>query len=98
MTMEEYRKAYMDGYLAGKEDAKAEIASTSEQAVVTADDIMKRYGVGRNKALEVIRAVRRTNNGGALGTRGRVLYGELLNWESRRDNTFMKDLKAREAR
>lgn len=94
MTMEEYRKAYMDGYLAGKEDAKREIATTSEQAVVTAEDIMKRYGVGRNKALEVIRAVRRTNNGGALGTRGRVLMGELLCWESRRDNTFVRDLKA----
>lgn len=98
MSIEEYRKAYMDGYLAGKEDAKKEIATTSEQAVVTVEFLMERYGVGKNKAYEVIRAVRRTNNGGALGTRGKVLMGELLCWEARRDNTFMRDLRAREAR
>lgn len=54
-----------------------------EQGRVALDcqDIMERYGVGTNKAREIIRGIRSVCGGGKLGE-GRVLPSEVLYWES----------------
>lgn len=44
-------------------------------------DIMARYGVGVNKARDIIRGIRSVCGGGKLGE-GKVLPSEVLYWES----------------
>ena len=45
------------------------------------EDIMRRYAVGRTRALEIIRGIRSVCGGGKLGS-GKVLPSEVLYWES----------------
>ena len=45
------------------------------------EDIMRRYAVGRTRALEIIRGIRSVCGGGKLGS-GKVLPAEVLYWES----------------
>lgn len=54
-----------------------------EREVVCLDveGLMERYGVGRNKALELMRCIRSTCGGGKLGA-GKVLMSEVRHWES----------------
>lgn len=46
-------------------------------------DIMRRYDVGMNKALCIMRGIQEFNGGGALG-KGRILRTELEYWEANR--------------
>lgn len=90
MGREEYLRAYSEGYMAGLEKARAEKAE--EKPFFTIDDIVERYGCGRNKAGEIMRAVRHVTNGGGFGSCGMVKRAELLYWESIVDKTFMERL------
>ena len=87
MSMEEYRKAYMDGYVAGLEKAKAE-----EKSFFTIEDIIKRYGCGKSKAGEILRAVRHVCGGGGFNSTEMVKRSELIYWESIVDKTFVERL------
>lgn len=64
-------------------DLDIEIREFREQGKVALnhEDIMKRYGVGRTRALEIIRGIRSVCGGGKLGV-GKVLPAEVLYWES----------------
>ena len=46
-------------------------------------DIMKRYEVGINQAMSLIRAIRAFNGGGVL-SKGKVLVSEVTYWEESR--------------
>lgn len=87
---EPYMRAYMDGYTAALEKAKAE----QKSPVIDKEGIIKRYGnrIGINKAGEILRAVRHCCNGGKLGSCSVVLLSELEYWESIVDKTFLARL------
>ena len=87
MSMEEYCKAYMEGYVAGLEKAK-----TEEKSFFTVEDIAKRYGCGINKAGEVLRAVRHLCGGGGFNSCSLIKRSELLYWESYVDKSFVERL------
>ena len=91
MSIEEYRDAYMKGFLDGLEKARSE-ATPTEKPYFAVEDIMQRYDCGRNKAGEIMRAVRRVSGGGSLGARGKVKRSELLHWESIVNKKFMERL------
>ena len=97
MSMEEYRKAYMDGYVAGLERARNE-AVKEEKPFFTVDDVASRYNCGKNKAGEIIRAVRHVTGGGGFGSCGMVKRSELLYWESIVEKTFVERLSTGEAK
>lgn len=97
MTNEEYRKAYMEGYVAGLEKGREE-SEKELKPIFKNKDIMERYGIGRGKASEVIRAVRHVSGGGGFGTAGMVKRSELLYWESIVDKTFLARLYTSEAK
>lgn len=96
MSMEEYREAYMAGYVAGLEKGKAE--NKNEKPYVTMEDIMERYNCGMTKAGEILRAIRRVCGGGGFGSSIMVKRAELEYWETIVDKTFMANLKATEAK
>ena len=52
-------------------------------------DIMARYGVGRTRALEIIRGIRSVCGGGKLGS-GKVLPSEVVYWESLIDKRMVR--------
>lgn len=56
-----------------------EYAELKRQAF-TYIDIMKIYGVGRNKAYKIIQDIKKKCNGGKLGV-GKVLKSEIEHWE-----------------
>ena len=97
MSTEEYKKIYMEGYTAGLRDGKAE-AQKEEKPFFDNDDIRNRYGVGKAKASEIIRAVRHVCGGGGFGASGMVKRSELLYWESIVDTTFIEKLAATAAK
>lgn len=97
MSMEEYKKAYMEGYTAGLEKARSE-AKAEEKPYITVEDIMARYGCGMTKAGEILRAIRRVCGGGGFGSSVMVKKAEMLYWETIVDKTFIRDLKACEAK
>ena len=87
MTVQEqfYMQAYMSGYTAGVEKARAE----SLKPYLTVEDVMERYGgISKCKAYEIMRAVRHCCNGGKLNHDGMVLLSELEYWESIVDPKF----------
>ena len=90
--MDEYKKAYMEGYAAGLEAAKLE--ANSVKPYFTVEDVVERYGCGLNKAREIIRAVRHVTGGGGFGMSGRVKRVELLYWESIVDKTYLYRVSA----
>lgn len=93
MSNEEYQRIYMEGYTAGLRDGKAE-AQSQEKPFFKAEDIMKRYEVGLNKAYEILRAVRAVTGGGGFGTAGMVKRSELLYWESIVDKKYLTRISA----
>ena len=88
MLSEEYKSAYMAGYMAGKESAQAE----SRQPYLDRDGIIARYGgkIGINKAMEIIRSVRHVCGGGKLDSASLVLVSEVEYWESQVNKEFKK--------
>ena len=62
-----------------------------EKAYITKTDIQDRFGVGINKAGEIMRDIRRACNGGKLGA-GKVLPAELEYWESLVDKQYKERL------
>jgi hypothetical protein len=96
MLMEEYRDAYMKGYVDGL--AKGQAEAQEEKPFFTIEDIMKRYDCCQSKAGQILRAVRHVCNGGGLGTNDKVKKAELLYWETIVDKTFLRELKSTEAR
>lgn len=70
-------QAYALGYEAGKK-----AASGGEKPYMDAGDIAARYGVGINKARDILNAVRLFCNGGKLNHESRVLVSEVRYWES----------------
>ena len=96
MLMEEYRDAYMQGYVAGLEKGQAE--AKVDKPFFTIDDIMARYDCCQSKAGQILRAVRHVCNGVGLGVNDKVKRSELLYWETIVDKTFLKELKATEAK
>lgn len=83
-----YMRAYMDGYTAGLERARGEV----KKPYLTVDDVAVRYDVGKAKAGDIMRAVRRCCNGGKLEHDGRILLSELEYWESIPDTKFKERL------
>ena len=91
MTAQEqfYMEAYMSGYTAGVEKARAQ----SAKPYLTVGDVMERYGgISKCKAYEIMRAVRHCCNGGKLNHDGMVLLSELEYWESIVDPKFKERL------
>ena len=91
MTAQEqfYMEAYMSGYTAGVEKARAQ----SAKPYLTVEDVMARYGgMSKCKAYEIMRAVRHCCNGGKLNHDGMVLLSELEYWESIVDPKFKERL------
>lgn len=91
MGRDEYMKAYMEGYTAGIEKARAD-AKADEKPYFTLEDIMKRYQVGKNKAGEILRAVRHASGGGGLGSCSMVKRSELFYWETLVDKRYIERL------
>lgn len=85
MTSEEYKSAYMAGYMAGKESAV-------KQPYLDRDGIIARYGgkIGINKAMQIIRSVRHTCGGGKLDSASLVLVSEVEYWESQVNKEFKR--------
>lgn len=83
-----YMRAYMDGYTSALEKVKQE----QKSPVIDKEGIQKRYGVGINKAGEILRSVRHCCNGGKLGSCSVVLLSELEYWESVVDKTYLARL------
>lgn len=81
-----YMKAYMDGYTAAMEKAKAERA----KPYVDKESLIERYDgkIGVNKASEILRNVRHVCNGGRLDHSSLVLLSELEYWEGLVDKQF----------
>ena len=91
MTAQEqfYMEAYMSGYTAGVEKARAQ----SAKPYLTVEDVMERYGgISKCKAYEIMRAVRHCCNGGKLNHDGMVLLSEREYWESIVDPKFKERL------
>ena len=76
-----YMRAYMDGYTAGLERARGEVKKT----FLTVEDVAARYDVGKAKAGEIMRAVRRCCNGGKLDAKGNPT--ELQGYPARQGRT-----------
>lgn len=74
---EEVMQAYALGYEAGKKAASGE-----GKPYMTADDLSERYDVGKNKARDILNAIRLYCNGGKLNHESRVLVAEVEYWES----------------
>ena len=85
MLSEEYKSAYMAGYMAGKE-------SVVKQPYLDRDGIIARYGgkIGVNKAMQIIRAVRHVCGGGKLNSASLVLVSEVEYWESQVNKEYKK--------
>ena len=85
---DEYKSAYMAGYMAGKESAETE----ARQPYLDRDGIIARYGgkIGINKAMEIIRSVRHVCGGGKLNSASLVLVSEIEYWESLVDKSYKK--------
>lgn len=85
-----YMRAYMDGYTAAMEKAKAE----QVKPYIDKEALIKRYDgkIGMNKALEILRNVRHVCNGGSLHHDGLVLLSELEYWESLVDKQYKERL------
>ena len=68
-----------------------EVREFREQGRIALDceDIMARYGVGINKAREIIRGIRSVCGGGKLGA-GKVLPQEVAYWESLVDRKYVR--------
>jgi hypothetical protein len=84
MDRNEYARAYAEGYAAG-------IATVTEKRlspVLRIEDIQERYGVGVNKARQILQAIRRNCNGGKLDAAGAVLVSEAEYWETLVDKQF----------
>lgn len=62
-----------------------------KKTALTAADIMKMFGVGRNKAYGIIRQIRCECGGGKLGA-GKVLPSELEYWANTPDKRKVKRL------
>ena len=91
MTAQEqfYMEAYMSGYTAGVEKARAQ----SAKPYLTVEEVMERYGgISKCKAYEIMRAVRHCCNGGKLNHDGMILLSELEYWESIVDPKFKERL------
>lgn len=88
MTSEEYKSAYMAGYMAGKESA----ACAEKRPYLDRDGIIARYGgkIGSNKAMQIIRSVRHTCGGGKLDSASLVLVSEVEYWESLVNKEYKK--------
>ena len=71
----------VDIYLRGVADGLAR-AKTEEKPYLDHADIMARYGVGENKARDIIYAIRRYCDGGLLNCTSKVLLSEAIAWES----------------
>lgn len=89
MDRQEYARAYAEGYAAG-------IASVTvlppPSPVLRLADIQERYGVGINKARQIIQAIRHVCNGGHLQSSSAVFIAEAEYWESLVDKQFKKRL------
>lgn len=67
------------------------------KAYLDKTDIMERYGVGMNKAVGIISAVRRICGGGQLPA-GKILPAELAYWEDLRNRIAAEEAAMRESR
>ena len=85
-----YKRAYMAGYTAAKEERRA----VDEAPYIDKEGLIKRYNgkIGQNKAGEILRAVRRCCNGGKLDSCSIVLVSELEYWETLVDKRFKERL------
>lgn len=90
MLDEEYMRAYMDGYTAGMEKARAD----ARDPVIDREGLIERYRgrISDGKAYEIIRAVRHCCNGGKLNSSSLILLSELEYWESVVDPTYLERL------
>ena len=90
MTNEEYMRAYMAGYTAALEKQR----EAEAKPYIDKDGIIERYDgkIGKNKAYEIIQAVRHCCNGGKLNSSSLVLLSELEYWESVVDAKFKERL------
>lgn len=78
MTIEDYRAAYMDGYLAGLAEEQKTAVMTREAIIQYFKDVGVELSDG--KAYEIIRSVRENFNGGILGSPSMVTKPEFLAW------------------
>ncbi len=90
MLNEEYMRAYMDGYTAGLEKARADF----RDPVIDREGLIERYRgrISNDKAYEIIRAVRHCCNGGKMKSSSLILLSELEYWESVVDPTYLERL------
>lgn len=90
MSNEAYMEAYMAGYTAALEKQR----EAESKPYIDKDGIIERYGgkIGKNKAYEIIQAVRHCCNGGKLQSSSLVLLSELEYWESVVDAEFKERL------
>ena len=88
MDRDEYARAYAAGYAAGIADS----GPTAVSPVLTVKDLQKRYGVGENKAQNILRAIRRHCNGGKLDSCSTVLLSEAQYWEGLVDKMYKERL------
>ena len=84
MLDNEYALAFAQGYAAGV----ASVQAAPPSPVLKVEDIQKRYGVGINKARNILQAIRHVCNGGKLGSSSAVLISEAVHWESLVDAQF----------
>lgn len=84
MDRNEYARAYAEGYAAGIAVATEKRSSP----VLRIEYIQERYGVGVNKARQILQAIRRNCNGGKLDAAGAVLVSEAEYWETLVDKQF----------
>lgn len=88
-AQETYMQAYMAGYNAALKDAEEE----KVKPYIDREALIKRYDgkIGDAKAYEIMRAVRRSCNGGKLQHDSLILLSELVYWE----NEVVKKVKER---
>lgn len=78
----------LDVYLKGFAEGFARGQQTESRPWLDHEGIMLRYGVGENKAREILQAIRRHCNGGLLNASGKVLLSEAVAWENNPEVKF----------
>lgn len=88
MDRQEYARAFTDGYNACMESMRGKY----ENPLLGVEEIRQRYDgkIGKDKAYEVIKAVRHCCGGGMLGSASYVMLSELVYWENNVNKTFVE--------
>jgi flagellar biosynthesis/type III secretory pathway protein FliH len=87
-----YMKGRMEGYMDGYNATMEKAMEKFDKPYLDVNDIMERYGVGINKAHQILRGIRSVCGGGKLDSNGRVLVAEVKYWESLVDTRYVERL------